>query len=298
MIDLHIHSTASDGQYCPSEVVRLAAQTGVEVMALTDHDTIAGLEEAASEAARVGIDFIPGIEISVRCTGVTKEMHILGYGIVSESSSLKALCAQMLRQRSQRKARIFEFLSGKGIDLAPDEVEKYASNGLVARPHFARAMVTAGYVSCIREAFDLYLATPEFDRLERPKPAPKDAIKTILDSGGVPVLAHPIQLNLGGTQLEALLQELICYGIRGIEVYYSTHTPEQTAFFLSLAKKYNLIITGGSDFHGEKVKPDIALGTGVCGSLDFHDREAVRLLRAACGKTVRRGIKNKGINQL
>lgn len=279
MIDLHIHSTASDGQYSPGELVKMAKSQGITAIALTDHDTVAGLREAQEAAEQAGITFVPGIEISVKTEGVGGEFHILGYGIHPEHPVIQAMCSRFIALRSQREDKIFDFLAERGVSLTREQVECYAANGLVARPHFARAMVKAGYVSTVREAFDRYLAIPEFDRIERPKPSPEEGIHSILDAGGIPVLAHPVQLGLAEDALERLLRNLKKAGMKGVECYYSTHTPEQTRSFLSMAQKEGLIITGGSDFHGEKVKADIALGTGIKDSLRVPDDLAEILLK-------------------
>lgn len=267
MIDLHIHTTASDGQYTPTEIVGMAKDRGIELIAISDHDTVAGLAEGADAAQKAGIGFIPGIEISVKGN---RELHILGYFIDWENPALLSLCEEFYENRRQRGSRILEYLRGYGIRLDPEQVQKYAGRGLLGRPHFARALVDAGHVKTTREAFDKYLGTPEFDKVERPKPSPKAGIDIIRGAGGMTVLAHPAQLKLNDNDLDKSLQELIKYGLCGIECYYSTHTPEQTERYLMLAGKYGLAITGGSDFHGEKVNPETALGTGVGGSLHIN----------------------------
>lgn len=279
MIDLHVHSTASDGQYTPVELLEMAKRKGVTALALTDHDTVAGLREAQEAARRVGVMFIPGIEISVKAEGVGGEFHILGYGIRPEHPVIQEMCRRFVELRRQREEKIFAFLAERNVSLTREQVECYAANGLVARPHFARAMVKAGYVSTVREAFDRYLAIPEFDRIERPKPSPEEGIARILRAGGIPVLAHPVQLGLDDETLERLLHRLKEAGIKGLECHYSTHTPEQTDYYLSLARKEGLTVTGGSDFHGEKIKPDIALGTGRNDSLRVPDELAEEILQ-------------------
>ncbi|MDR3766296.1 MAG: PHP domain-containing protein [Butyricicoccus sp.] len=263
MLDLHTHSTASDGQYTPTELVHLAAQKGVTVLSLTDHDTTAGLAEAAQAAAGCGIHFIPGIELDTKYPGIRGNFHMLGYGIDPEHPALAAQCADFAEQRLQRANRIFSYLESYGIHLDRDKVFAYAGPGVIARPHFARVMLESGYVSSIQEAFDRYLDTPEFQTIDRPKPHPKEAIQMIRQAGGIPVLAHPYQMKLGEHSLPALLEELKNDGLGGLECYYSTHTAQQTEELLALAGRYGLYITGGSDFHGEKIKPQIALATGI-----------------------------------
>lgn len=263
MLDLHTHSTASDGQYTPTELVQLAAKTGITVLSLTDHDTTAGLAEAARAAEHCGIRLIPGIELDTKYPGIRGNFHMLGYGIDPAHPALAAQCAGFAEQRVQRANRIFDYLESYGIRLDREKVFDYAGPGVIARPHFARVMLESGYVSSIQEAFDRYLDTPEFQTIDRPKPHPGEAIRTIRQAGGIPVLAHPYQLKLGEHTLPGLLEELKNDGLGGLECYYSTHTAQQTEELIALANQYGLYITGGSDFHGEKIKPQIALGTGI-----------------------------------
>lgn len=267
MLDLHTHSTASDGQYSPAALVQLAARKGVTTLALTDHDTTAGLAEAEQAAAQCGIRLIAGIELDTKYPGVRGNFHMLGYGIDPQHPALAAQCADFAAQRQARAERIFTYLESFGIRLDREKVFGYAGDGVIARPHFARVMLESGYVAEIQEAFDRYLDTPEFQTIDRPKPHPREAIQTIRQAGGIPVLAHPFQLKLGERDLPSLLRELKEYGLGGLECYYSTHTAQQTEMLLALAEQYGLCITGGSDFHGEKIKPQIALATGIDNTL-------------------------------
>lgn len=264
MIDLHIHTTASDGQYTPAQIVDLASVAGLSLISITDHDTTDGTAEGGDAARAAGIGFIPGIEISV---GGEDEIHILGYNIDANNAQLKAMCGGFAENRRLRGLRIIDYLKSYGVSLSLDNVQEYAGAGTIGRPHFARAMVDAGYAGTVREAFDKYLGTQEFKKIERPKPRPEAGIRTILAAGGIAVLAHPAQLDMDGAALESLLVELKSYGLGGLECYYSTHTPQQTELYLSLAEKHKIAVTGGSDFHGETVKPGISLGSGVDGSL-------------------------------
>jgi hypothetical protein len=267
MVDLHIHTTASDGQYSPAAIVEMAKEKQLSLIAITDHDTVSGVAEGASAARNAGIGFIPGIEISVKGN---RELHILGYNIDPLNSALLLLCEEFAENRRQRGPRILEYLRGYDIHLDLDQVQIYTGGGLLGRPHFAQALVAAGYVKTTREAFDKYLGTPEFQKVERPKPTPKEGIKAILGAGGTAVLAHPVQIGLPEPELERLIKEFTGYGLGGVECYYSEHTPEMTEFYLSLARKYGLCVTGGSDYHGDKVKPEISLGSGINGSLHVH----------------------------
>lgn len=257
LCDLHTHSTASDGQYTPGELVALAKKRGLAALALTDHDTVGGLDEAARAGEKLGLRVIRGIELSAK---EYPTFHILGYGFSAEAPGLTGLCQQMKDGRDERKYRIIEFLREKGVDLSLSEVEELAGGGIIARPHFAQAMVKRGYVSSNREAFDRYLDTEEFQRrVERPKPPARTCVETIKAAGGVVSLAHPYQIGVEDEMLDGLVRELVGYGLDAIECRYPRYTPEQERFYLQLTQKYGLRITGGSDFHGERVKPDISL---------------------------------------
>lgn len=256
--DLHVHSTASDGQYTPSQLVEMAKRQGIEVLALTDHDTLDGLDESLRAGAAAGIQVIPGVELSAR---EYDTFHILGYCFRKEALELQELCRRMREQREERNPRLLAFLRRHGVALSLEEVREVAGGPVLGRPHFAQAMVRRGYVRTSREAFDRYLDTEEYHRqVERDKPPVQECIETIKAAGGKAVLAHPYQIGLENGALEVLVSTLVrAYGLDGIECFYPRHTPEQTAFYLALAEKYRLHVTGGSDFHGEAVKPDISL---------------------------------------
>lgn len=257
--DLHTHSTASDGQYAPSELVGLARARGLEVLAVTDHDTLDGIAEAVRAGKEFGVRVLPGIELSAR---EYHTFHILGYGVVPDAPALTELCRRMKARRDERTELLLDFLQGKGVALTAAEVEEIAGGDIIGRPHFAQAMVRRGYVTNNREAFDRYLDTEEYhQRIERGKPPVTECINAIRAAGGRASLAHPYQIGIENGDLEKLVAELAGYGLEAIECYYPKHTPEQEAFYLGLARKYHLYVTGGSDFHGEKVKPDINLAS-------------------------------------
>ena len=237
--DLHTHSTASDGQYTPTQLVRLAKERGLDVLALTDHDTVDGLEEAVRAGEQMGIRVIRGIELSA--------MGSSGISI-------------QVRGRDQRAPRIIAFLEEQGVRIPLSEVEALAGGQIMGRPHFAQVLVRHGYVSSNREAFDRYLDTEDFHRrVERPKPLAQVCVETIRAAGGKASLAHPYQIGVDNGTLEDIVRELAGCGLNAIECFYPRHTPEQQSFYLRLAEKYGLHATGGSDFHGERVKPDIRL---------------------------------------
>lgn len=256
--DLHTHSTASDGQYTPSQLVSLAKKAGIEVLALTDHDTLDGLDEAIQAGNALCLQVIPGVELSAK---EYDTFHILGYAFQRDAQELQRLCRHMRQQREARNPRLLAFLHRRGVDLSLEEVRSFAGGAVLGRPHFAQAMVCRGYVKNSREAFDRYLDTEEYHQeVERDKPSVRRCIEAIHASGGKAVLAHPYQIGLEDNTLEELVGKLAAgCGLDGIECFYPRHTPEQTAFYLSLVEKYQLHATGGSDFHGEAVKPDISL---------------------------------------
>lgn len=255
--DLHTHSTASDGQYSPAELVRLAGERGITVLALTDHDTLDGTAEAVSAGKDLGVRVLPGVELGA---AEYEDLHILGYCVSGGPSALTELCGKFKAGRDERKYRITDFLREKGCVLTLEEVEKIAGGTIIGRPHFAQAMVRRGYVKTNREAFDRYLDTAEYhEKVKRFKAPARICLEAIRSAGGRASLAHPYQIGLGEEALEALIRRLRDWGLEAIECYYPRHTPEQTAYYLRLAEKYGLHVTGGSDFHGERVKPDVQL---------------------------------------
>ena len=257
LVDLHTHSSMSDGQYRPSELVHLAKEHGIEVLALTDHDTLSGLEEAITAGKALGIRVLSGVELSAR---EYPTFHILGYGFSPDAPQLLAMCEDMRQRRNARTERLLSFLREKGISLCAEEVAAAAGGDVIGRPHFARVMLEHGFISSYRDAFNLYLDTDEYhQKVEQNKPSVRQCLETIKAAGGKTSLAHPYQIGIDDDALDAQVRNLIEYGLDAIECYYPKHTAEQTAFYLHLADKYGLHITGGSDFHGERVKPEIQL---------------------------------------
>lgn len=250
--DLHTHSTASDGQYAPAELAGLVKKRGAEVWALTDHDSVGGVNEAMAAGEALGLRVIRGVELSA---DDYLNLHILGYNF--SVSALQNWFDSLQGGRNDRKYRIRDFLRTKGLEVPLDEVDEEAAGGSVGRPHFAMVMLRHGMVATRKEAFDLYLDTPEFQEIEKgTKPSAQECVERIKAAGGKVSLAHPYQIVLNGETLEELLKRLKGYGLDAIECYYPIHTSEQTEEYLRLAKKYGLQVTGGSDFHEEKNKPD------------------------------------------
>lgn len=256
IVDLHMHSTASDGQYAPAELVQKAKKLGIEIMALTDHDTIDGLDEAIAEGEKLGIKVIRGIELSA---DEYPNFHILGYNFRPSGTKLHDMCKEMREGREKRKYRIAEYLKAHGADISVEEVTELAGDSVVGRPHFAQLLLKHGYVTNYRDSFNLYLDTPEFQAFDKGKPSAEKCIQNIKVSGGIASWAHPYQTGLDDEQIEQVVKTLVGCGLDAIECYYPKYTPEQTAFYLHLAEKYGLKVTGGSDFHGEKVKSDVEL---------------------------------------
>lgn len=260
MIDLHTHSTCSDGTFSPEDLVREAKKAGVTHLALTDHDTVEGVEAAARAAREEGLAFLPGIEISAEFQPGT--LHILGYGLDPRNEALRRRLEEVQRWRRERNPRIVERLTALGMDLTMEEVAARAGGDLVGRPHFAQTLLDKGYVQTRQEAFDRFLAKGRPAYVDKVRLSPQESVALIREAGGVAVLAHPLQLKIQDPQaLEAFVGELREMGLQGIECYYRNHTEEDEARFLAIAQRHALLPTGGSDFHGTN-RPFIRLGTG------------------------------------
>jgi predicted metal-dependent phosphoesterase TrpH len=261
MIDLHTHSTASDGSYSPADLIRYAKTKGIRALALTDHDCVDGLQEAMAVGKEIGVEVIPGVELSAEFPNGT--MHILGLFVNPSDSVFLQRLATLQKARSQRNPKIIEKLRDMGIKITYEEVTASSGGGQVGRPHFARVLMKKGYVRTISEAFEKYLKNGGPAYVEKERFSPEECITLIHKAGGVAVLAHPFTLYLSVEELDRLLEQLTPTGLDGVEAYYSVHTPEQTAQYEQLVRKWGLVATGGSDFHGEyKPKIDLGVGTG------------------------------------
>ncbi len=267
-IDLHVHTTASDGTLSPAAVVCYAQNRGLEAIAVTDHDTVAGLAEAVAAGSQLGFEVVPGVEISAEFP--SGALHILGYYIDFTNASLLHRLSVLQNARAERNPKIVCKLQALGVDISFEEVVQEAGGGLVGRPHFAQVLLKKGYVKSLQEAFDKFLkkGAPAYE--EKFRFPPKEALSMILDAGGIPVLGHPVTLHCNGDQLAAQVREWKQQGLQGIEVYYSDHDAAQTGQYLTLARTCGLIATGGSDFHGSMIK-GIELGIGR-GNLDIPYR--------------------------
>jgi predicted metal-dependent phosphoesterase TrpH len=273
MIDLHVHSTFSDGTQTPAELVALARKIGLKAIALTDHDSTGGVDAFLDACRGAGggdaadLLGIPGVEISADIAKGT--MHMLGYFVDHRSAELAAVLEEIRDGRRLRNERILKKLCGLGMNLTWEEVASFAGEDVVGRPHFARAMMAKGYVKSKQEAFDRYLAKGQAAYVDRFRLSPADSISAIVRAGGVPALSHPFTLELSPMALRACVEELREAGLQGIEAYYSEHSPEQTRQYLGLANDLGLLAVGGSDYHGE-ANPEVRLGRGY-GSLNVPD---------------------------
>jgi len=261
--DLHTHTTASDGSDSPAEVIRLAVTSGLKAIAVTDHDTVAGIPEALEASAKLGIELLPGAELSVQIAHGT--LHILAYLVDPGSPELNGVLKEVQSARAKRNHFILERLNELGRTISWSELEEMSKGGQIGRPHIARAMVNRGYVRSTHEAFVGYLKKGAPAYIPKSILSPERAITTIHKAGGLAVLAHPISLEFETpAHLDKLVAEWADQGLDGIECYYSMHSQELTRLSLSLCKKYDLVPTGGSDYHG-KAKPKIKVGIGKGG---------------------------------
>lgn len=284
MIDLHVHSTFSDGSYTPQELVARAQTAGLTTMALTDHDGLAGLAPfqaacAATAATERPLRGIGGVEISADADSGT--LHILGYCVDPQHAGLNEKLQQIRDGRENRNGKILAKLNELGCELTWDEVAQYAGEDVVGRPHFAQALLARGYVKDKTEAFERYLGKGKAAYIDRFRFSARESIAAIQSAGGVAVLAHPFTLKLKAEDLRTFVGQLKDAGLDGIEAHYSEHNADLTAQYLGLAKAFGLLVSGGSDFHGA-INPDISLGRGF-GQLRVPDELADAIL--ACAAT-------------
>ncbi len=243
LYDLHIHSIHSDGRLSVKDLVKAVIDTGLSGFALTDHDTIAGLDEASWRAEEAGIAFVPGIELNTDYG--EGEVHILGYFIDPLSKLLGNRLAELKNKRLQRAGQIVDRMNGLGFPLDMSRVEELAGGGIIGRPHIARAMLERGYISKEYEAFEYYIGRGRPAFVPRYNFTPREAVQLVRDSGGLPFLAHPGKIK-NNTHILTVLE----IGLSGLEVYYPEHSAEEIQYYLGLADKYGLLVSGGSDFHG------------------------------------------------
>lgn len=258
-IDLHMHSTFSDGEQSPEYLVEWASVLGLKAIALTDHDNCNGVDRAIQAGQRFGVEVIPAVEISVALSKGT--FHLLGYYVNHTDSEFSRRLQETVDTRNLRNDKILSALSNAGMNVTLAELQELAGEAVIGRPHIAALLVQKGYVANRQEAFDRYIAEGKpcyFDKVDL---TPAETIKLVRAAGGVPVLAHPIWANRGSLQeTEDWLKPLIEQGLMGLECIYPDHNQEWTQGLLDICRRHNLIVTGGSDYHGPLVRPDIYLG--------------------------------------
>ncbi len=263
-VDLHIHSTASDGTCSPVQILDQAEQSGrLGAIAITDHDTLDGARQAQHHPGRVPC--LAGIEISADYPAYmpgSGSLHILGYGIKLDDANMNQTLAQLQTSRRDRNPRIIKKLNRIGIGVTMADVQAVSGNGQIGRPHIARALVNGGWVRSIDEAFDRYLATGQPAYVDKMRISAVEAIRMIRAAGGIAVMAHPCLLTVSrGPAFESALDRLVNSGIEGLDVFYPRHDASYISYCRSLARKWHLLMTGGSDFHGQ-ITPNIKLGDG------------------------------------
>ena len=274
MIDLHVHSTCSDGSETPARVVELAVAAGCEAVALTDHDSVAGLAEARTRAQDLGIGFLPGCEVS--CVFSPGTMHMLSYFIEGDEGPLQAELERLRDDRVHRNERLVQRLVELGLPISFEQVQAAAGGSIIGRPHFASVLVSNGAATNIQDAFDRILAKGMPGYIPKARIDAATCIEACRGTGALAVLAHPLSLGLETPELDRLVRELAKTGLCGMECYYGRYSPEQRCELADMARRHGLVVTGGSDFHG-RFKPDLAIGIGT-GDLDVPDAAVGELL--------------------
>lgn len=271
MIDLHVHSTVSDGSDRPERLPELAAGAGCSAMAITDHDRLDGIPDAAARAREVGVELVPGCEVS--CAGSPGSIHVLVYFVQPGEGPLHEELDRLQRDRAERNLRLVARLADLGLPVSEQDLRDESGKddlAEVGRPHVAAVLVRKGVVSSIQEAFDEWLAKGRPGYVSKARVEPLDVARVARASGATAVLAHPLSLNLPRGELASAVAELAEGGFVGLEAYYGRYSPEERAHLAALARSLGLVATGGSDYHGS-YKPDLAVGVGL-GDLEVPDR--------------------------
>ncbi len=277
-VDLHLHTTASDGVLSPAEIVRYAKSKGLQAIAITDHDTVEGCEEALSEGEKIGFEVIPGIEISAEYS--PGSMHILGFFLDIRHPLLNERLEYLQKARAERNPKMVAKLNQLGINITYEEVLRASGGGQVGRPHFANVLMEKRVVKSFQEAFDRFLKKGAPAYVDKFRFTSKEALHFIHEARGVAVLAHPNTLGVSrSSELEKAIVQLVSEGLQGIEVYYPEHSSAEVAQYKSLADRFNLLSTGGTDYHGiEKNGLDIGVGRGEM-KLPYSIVENIKALR-------------------
>lgn len=289
MIDLHTHTDRSDGSTPPGELLRQAAAEGLRALAIADHDTLAGYDAASPMAAECGVELVCAVELSTRPNESRqagkreRSVHVLGYWLLSEPTvEFRRYLETQQASRRKRNADLAAKLQQLGVSITLEDAEVYGRNQ-VGRPHFARVLLEKGYVSNMQEAFDVYLADEAQAGVERDEPALDEGIRRIKEGGGIASLAHPIRLPQRGADLERLVEGLLEAGLEGIEVYHSEHSAADCTEFAGIARRFGLVPTGGTDYHGAN-KPGIRLGSGIDGNVRLPYRFLEEMREMSAGK--------------
>jgi hypothetical protein len=263
VIDLHIHTTCSDGTLTPSQVVHHAVELGLQAIAITDHDTVEGTAPAQEAARTTGIQVVPGVELSLQWRpGI---LHLLGYFPDTSNAELLSVLNRLTRARTRRIPQIVDRLRAVGVRITSDDVYRCAAGGAPGRPHVAGVLVSRGYVSSLQQAFDQFLKKGRPAYVSKEKLVPEEALEILVRAQGLPVIAHPYSLlEAGISALDGIIRDLKPLGLQGIEAYYPRHSIEQTRLFEDVALRHGLIVSGGTDFHGAN-KPDIKMGRVAAG---------------------------------
>ena len=278
MIDLHSHTTASDGTFSPAQLVEEAGRTGVRILGITDHDTFAGFDRASPLAREAGLELVCGIELSTKLHG--HSVHLLGYFLdellnPDGFDAFRKWIGDLQASRRDRNVRLIARLRELGVYITLPEVDA-RGGGMTGRPHFAQVLIAKGYATSVQQAFDEYLDESAKGYVTRREPTFAEAVQQIRQAGGIASLAHPVRIR---EDLASILPDLRGAGLNAIEAFHSDHSQSQTALYLELAAQYGLLVTGGSDFHGA-VKPEIQLGTGRGGNLRVPEGLVDRLRTA------------------
>jgi predicted metal-dependent phosphoesterase TrpH len=273
MVDLHTHSTVSDGSDPPARIPELAAAAGCSAVALTDHDRLDGLAEARARAQTLGVDLVPGCEVS--CEWAPGTLHVLVYFVEPGEGPLQEELARLQADRVERNRQMIDRLAAAGLPVTLDELEAEAGGMGAGRPHMASILVRKGVVGSVQEAFDGYLARGKPGYVSKARLSPRTVAEQARRSGGVAVLAHPLSLQLDEPGLASTVAELADAGLTGLEAVYGRYSPDERAGLADLARRHGLVATGGSDYHGT-YKPDLAVGTGR-GDLSVPDTTVAAL---------------------
>ena len=281
-IDLHIHTTASDGTLSPADVVARAVKLGLKAIAITDHDTVAGSKAALQAGIPAALEFLTGVEISAAPPSFYPgpgSFHLLGYAVDLENPILNQTLEKLQQARKNRNPEILKRLEKLGFFLTQDEIHRQVGTGQLGRPHIAQLLVKKQVVSSIDEAFEKLLGNGKPAYVDKYRVPCGRTIETIHKAGGIAVLAHPGLLNVKDSEMEPLFEKLKKMGLQGVEVYYPEHTADQTRLFAELAQHHGLMLTGGSDFHGT-IQPEIEMGSGkgdLCVPYELYEK-LIRLI--------------------